>query len=182
MARSGNDWKSAVVARVRTDANKQWEGKSIAGIAIALNKPESDTVADLLLEEGGGIGMVYFAMNAEDVKLAMQRPWVSVGSDGRALNSDPNSRLSSGKPHPRSYGTFPRVPGRYARERKVVLTLENDIREITSLAAQQMASTTAGCCTGTGRPTWRSLMRIRSSTRRRSRTRTSTAKASTMSS
>ncbi|MEO6119452.1 MAG: D-aminoacylase [Terriglobales bacterium] len=137
MARSGNDWKSAIVARMRTDANKKWEGKSIADVAIALNKPEFDTVADLLIEEGGSIGMVYFAMNEDDVRLAMQQPWVSVGSDGSALNADPNSRLSSGKPHPRSYGTFPRVLGRYVREQKVI-TLENAIRKMTSLAAQQM--------------------------------------------
>jgi N-acyl-D-amino-acid deacylase len=137
MARSGNNWKSAFVARVRTDANKQWEGKSIADIALALNKPEWETVADLLLEEGGNVGMVYFAMNEDDVRLAMQQPWVSVGSDGSALNMDPKSRLSSGKPHPRSYGTFPRVLGRYVREQKVI-TLENAIRKMTSLAAQQM--------------------------------------------
>lgn len=137
MARSGNDWKAAVVARMRTDANKKWEGKSIADIALALNKPEFDTVADLLIEEGGSIGMVYFAMNEDDVRLAMQQPWVSVGSDGTAFNADPKSRLSSGKPHPRSYGTFPRVLGRYVREQKVI-TLENAVRKMTSLAAQQM--------------------------------------------
>ncbi|HUS20135.1 MAG TPA: D-aminoacylase [Terriglobales bacterium] len=137
MARSGNDWKSAVVARMRTPANKKWEGKSIADVALALNKPEFDTVADLLLEEGGNIGMVYFAMNEDDVKLAMQQPWVSVGSDGSALNVDPNSRLSTGKPHPRSYGTFTRVLGRYVREQNVI-TLENAVRKMTSLAAQQM--------------------------------------------
>jgi N-acyl-D-amino-acid deacylase len=137
MARSGNDWKSAIVARMRTDANKKWEGKSIADIAIALNKPEFDTVADLLLDEGGNIGMVYFSMSEDDVRLAMQQPWVSVGSDGSALNPDPNSRLSSGKPHPRSYGTFPRVLGRYVREQSVI-TLENAVRKMTSLAAQQM--------------------------------------------
>ncbi len=137
MARSGNDWKAAIVARMRTDANKKWEGKSIADVALALNKPEFDTVADLLLEEGGNVGMVYFAMHEDDVRLAMQQPWVSVGSDGSALNMDPSSRLSSGKPHPRSYGTFPRVLGRYVREQKVI-TLENAIRKMTSLAAQQM--------------------------------------------
>lgn len=137
MARSGNDWKSAIVARMRTDANKKWEGKSIADIAVAMNKPEFDTVADLLIEEGGNIGMVYFAMNEDDVRLAMQQPWVSVGSDGSALNADPNSRLSSGKPHPRSYGTFTRVLGRYVREQNVI-TLENAVRKMTSLAAQQM--------------------------------------------
>jgi N-acyl-D-amino-acid deacylase len=137
MARSGNDWKMAVVARMRTDANKKWEGKSIAEVAATLGKPEFDTVADLLLDEGGSVSMVYFAMNEDDVKLAMQQPWVSVGSDGTALNADPNSRLSSGKPHPRSYGTFTRVLGRYVREQNVI-TLENAVRKMTSLAAQQM--------------------------------------------
>ncbi|HUR37177.1 MAG TPA: D-aminoacylase [Terriglobales bacterium] len=137
MARSGNDWKMAFVARMRKDENKKWEGRSIADVAVGMNKSEWDTVADLLLDEGGSISMVYFAMNEDDVKLAMQQPWVSVGSDGSALNADPNSRLSSGKPHPRSYGTFTRVLGRYVREQNVI-TLENAVRKMTSLAAQQM--------------------------------------------
>lgn len=137
MARSGNDWTMAVIARVRTDKNKQWEGMKISEVAVAQNKSEWDTVADLLLDENGSVSMVYFAMNEDDVKLAMQQPWVSIGSDGTALNADPASRLSSGKPHPRSYGTFPRVLGVYVRDQKV-LTLENAIRKMTSLAASQV--------------------------------------------
>jgi N-acyl-D-aspartate/D-glutamate deacylase len=137
MARSGHDWTMAVVAQMRQERNKRWEGKSIADIALALDKQEFDTVADLLLDEGGSISMVYFGMNEDDVRLAMQQPWVSIGSDGAALNADPRSRLSGGKPHPRSYGTFTRVLGRYVREQKVV-TIEDAIRKMTSLAAQQM--------------------------------------------
>lgn len=137
MASGGRDWKAAVIGRVRTEKNKPWEGKSIADVALARNKTEFDTVADLLIEEGGNVGMVYFGIHEDDVKLAMQQPWVSVGSDGSALNTDPASPLSSGKPHPRSYGTFPRVLARYVREAPVI-SLENAIRKMTSLAAQQM--------------------------------------------
>lgn len=137
MARSGNDWKMAVVAQMRHERNRQWEGKSIADIAAALQKPEFDTVADLLLDEGGSISMVYFGMNEDDVRLALQQPWVSIGSDGTALNADPRSPLGGGKPHPRSYGTFTRVLGRYVREQKAI-RVEDAIRKMTSLAAQQM--------------------------------------------
>jgi len=137
MARSGNDWTMAVVAQMRHERNKRWEGKSIADIALALGKPEFDTVADLLLDESGSISMVYFGMNEDDVRLALKQPWVSIGSDGTALNADPRSPLSGGKPHPRSYGTFTRVLGRYVREQNVI-GIEDAVRKMTSLAAQQM--------------------------------------------
>jgi len=137
MARSGNDWTMAVVAQMRNERNKRWEGKSIADIALALGKPEFDTVADLLLDESGSISMVYFGMNEDDVRLALKQPWVSIGSDGTALNADPRSPLSGGKPHPRSYGTFTRVLGRYVREQNVI-GIEDAVRKMTSLAAQQM--------------------------------------------
>jgi len=122
---------------MRHERNKRWEGKSIADIALALGKPEFDTVADLLLDESGSISMVYFGMNEDDVRLALKQPWVSIGSDGTALNADPRSPLSGGKPHPRSYGTFTRVLGRYVREQNVI-GIEDAVRKMTSLAAQQM--------------------------------------------
>jgi N-acyl-D-aspartate/D-glutamate deacylase len=69
-------------------------------------------------------------MSEEDVKTVMRVPWVSIGSDGSALNLD-----YPGKPHPRSFGTNPRVLGKYTREEKT-LSLENAVRKMTSLPAQ----------------------------------------------
>jgi N-acyl-D-amino-acid deacylase len=74
-------------------------------------------------------------MSEEDVRVAMKRPWVSVGSDGAAVR--PDGPLGSGKPHPRWYGTFPRVLGKYVREEHV-LTLPEAIRRMTSLNAEKL--------------------------------------------
>jgi N-acyl-D-aspartate/D-glutamate deacylase len=85
----------------------------------------------LLISEGGSADAVYFGMNDQDVRLAMQQPWVGIGSDGSAVNPD---MVFIGKPHPRFYGTFPRVLGYYVREQKV-LTLPEAIRKMTSFSA-----------------------------------------------
>ena len=74
-------------------------------------------------------------MSEDDVREAMQFPWVSVGTDSSAIK--PDGELGRGQPHPRSYGTFPRILGHYVREEKV-LSLPEAIRKMTSLAASQM--------------------------------------------
>jgi len=74
-------------------------------------------------------------MSEDDVRYVMAKHWVSIGSDSRA--NAPYGPLSSGKPHPRSYGTFPRVLGHYARD-EAVITLEDAVRKMTSLAAGRL--------------------------------------------
>jgi len=78
---------------------------------------------------------VHHSMSEDDVRYVMAKEWVSIGSDSRA--NAPYGPLSSGKPHPRSYGTFPRVLGRYARD-DAVLTLEDAVRKMTSLTAGRL--------------------------------------------
>ena len=75
---------------------------------------------------------VYFIMSEDDVKLAMRQPWIGVGSDGSALAIE--GPLRAGVPHPRNFGTFPRVLGKYVREEQVI-SLEEAIRKMTSLPA-----------------------------------------------
>jgi len=133
LAMSG--WEGCVVASVRTEANRKYEGKSIAEIARLSGKRPADAVFDLLVDEQGSVPAVYFLMSEEDVRYAMQRPWVSFGSDGAAVR--PDGPLGSGKPHPRWYGTFPRVLGKYVREEHV-LTLPEAIRKMTSLNAEKL--------------------------------------------
>jgi N-acyl-D-aspartate/D-glutamate deacylase len=94
----------------------------------------------LLISEGGSADAIYFSMSAQDVRLAMQQPWVGVGSDGTAVNPE---MTFAGKPHPRFYGSFPRVLGYYVREQKV-LTLANAVRKMTSFAAQITGLTDRG--------------------------------------
>jgi N-acyl-D-aspartate/D-glutamate deacylase len=116
----------------RTDPNRQYEGMRIAEAAKKAGKDPFDFVFDLLVESRGSVGCVYFIMSEDDLKLAMAQPWVAIGSDGSALATA--GPLRSGVPHPRSFGTFPRVLGRYVREQKVI-PLEQAIRKMTSLPA-----------------------------------------------
>lgn len=123
-------WEGVVAARFDTPALKPFEGKTIAEIAKIRGQDPVSACFDLIYEEGVFIYGVHHTMSEEDVKTVMRVPWVSVGSDGSALNLQ-----YPGKPHPRSFGTNPRVLGKYTREEKV-LTLEDAVRKMTSLPAQ----------------------------------------------
>ncbi len=116
-------------------ARRDWVGKSLDEIA----KAESMEVADVVLEieRTGGASVVNFGMNEEDVRMAMQLPWVATASDGSAKT--PSANL----PHPRSYGTFPRKIGWYALSEKT-LPLELAIRSATSLPAEIIGLTDRG--------------------------------------
>ena len=123
-------WEGIVAARLDAESLKQYEGMRIAEIARMRERDPVSTVFDLIYEEGSFIHGVHHTMNEDDVKAVMRVPWVSIGSDGSALN-----QKYPGKPHPRSFGTNPRVLGKYTRDEKV-LTLEDAVRKMTSLPAQ----------------------------------------------
>jgi N-acyl-D-aspartate/D-glutamate deacylase len=97
-----------------------------------MGKDPLDALCDLLISEGGSAEAVYFSMSESDVELAMKQPWLGVGSDGVAVSP---AMTFIGRPHPRFYGTFPRVLAVYVREKKV-LTLPDAIRKMTSFPAQ----------------------------------------------
>lgn len=128
-------WESCVVATAKSEKNKMHEGKSIDQISKTLAKKPTEVVFDLLKDEGGSVPAVYFLMSEDDVRTALQTPWVSIGSDGTAVR--PDGILGKGKPHPRWYGTFPRVLGKYVREEKV-LALEEAVKKMTSLNANKL--------------------------------------------
>jgi len=129
------NWTTAVVAFTPNAGDKQYEGKNLQEISELRKQDPVETTLDLLLENNGMVNMVYFGMNEDDVKEAMRQPWVSVGSDGSALQ--PEGVLGEGKPHPRNYGTFTRVLQKYVHDEKVI-TLEDAVRKMTSLAADQL--------------------------------------------
>jgi N-acyl-D-aspartate/D-glutamate deacylase len=135
------DWDRCLVASVGQPQNEAYEGKSVADIARTTGKTPTDVVFDLLLEEGGSVPAVYFLMNEDDVQYAMRVPWVSFGSDGTAVR--PDGILGRGKPHPRWYGTFPRILGKYVREERVI-PLEMAIRKMTSLNAEKLGMADRG--------------------------------------
>ncbi len=115
--------------------NAKYEGMRVAEAAKAAGKDPFDFVFDLLRDTRASVGCVYFIMSEDDVKLAMRQPWVAIGSDGSALAVE--GPLRAGVPHPRNFGTFPRVLGKYVRDEKVI-SLEEAVRKMTSLPASAL--------------------------------------------
>jgi N-acyl-D-aspartate/D-glutamate deacylase len=123
-------WEGIVMARARTEKNRQYEGKSIAQIARMRGEEDPmDTCIALMAEEAGSISGIFHTMGEQDVRTVMKLPWVSIASDGSAINLD-----APGVPHPRNYATNVRVLGYYVRDTKV-LTLPEAVRKMTSLPA-----------------------------------------------
>jgi len=127
-----SDWDSVMVALAKN--HPEYEGKTITEIANLEGKEPMDAVFDLLLAEEAQVNIVAFGMSEEDVQRVMKSPNMMVGSDGRAVA--PRGVLGRGKPHPRYYGTFPRVIGHYVREG--VLSLQEAVRKMTSMPAQRL--------------------------------------------
>jgi N-acyl-D-aspartate/D-glutamate deacylase len=94
-----------------------------------------DVLFDVLVEEGGSVPTVYEHHTEKDMNLALVQPWCSVGSDGSAYATA--GPLRRGNPHPRNFGTFPRVLGVYVRQRRL-LRLEDAVRKMTSLNAAKL--------------------------------------------
>jgi N-acyl-D-amino-acid deacylase len=115
-----------IVATVRN--KPQWEGKTLAQIAEMLDIP-ADQAAQRVLEVDPGAVAVFFMMDEADVRRVLAHPLCMIGSDGIPS--------PSGKPHPRLYGTFPRVLGTYARDERI-FSLEEAVRKMTSLPAKRM--------------------------------------------
>lgn len=127
-------YENIYVTSVESQQNKPVEGKNIAEIAsMRGGKDPRDVVMDLLLEENGAIGMVLFMMCEEDVSTVLRYSHAVVGSDASAIS--PVGPTGKGKPHPRAYGTFPRVLGKYVRDEKL-LSLEEAVHKMTRLSAQ----------------------------------------------
>lgn len=125
-------WDRVVITDVVTEANKPFIGKSILEALKETGKDAFEFIRDILIAERARVGMVIFMMNEDNLKKILAHPLVGVGCDGSAMA--PYGLLGQGKPHPRSYGTFPRVLGKYVRDEKI-LSMERMIRKITSLPA-----------------------------------------------
>lgn len=128
-------WDRVVISDCRSDQNKQYEGQSIAA-AAELNSVEAfEFIRTLLIEERNRVSIVGFAMNEENLKKVLADPLVMIGSDGNAVA--PYGQLSTGKPHPRYYGTFPRVLGKYSRDENV-MPLAEAVKKMTSMSAEKL--------------------------------------------
>jgi dihydroorotase/N-acyl-D-amino-acid deacylase len=117
------------------------QGKTIAEIAKLWGKDPIDTIFDLLIEDKAFTNVAVFGMSEPDIALALTQPWVSVDNDSQG--TAPDGLLGQEHPHPRAYGTFPRILRKYVREEKK-LRLEEAIRKFTALPAQRMRLTDRG--------------------------------------
>jgi len=117
------------------------QGKTLAAIAKTWNKDPMDALFDLLIEDHARTSVAVFGMSEPDVSLALQQPWVSVDND--SSGTSPEGILGQEHPHPRAYGTFPRILRKYVREEHL-LTLEDAIRKFSALPAQRMRLTDRG--------------------------------------
>jgi len=116
------------------------QGKRLSEIAKLWNKDPMDTLFDFLIEDPNS-GVAVFGMSQPDVTLALQQPWVAIDND--SSGTSPEGLLSQEHPHPRAYGTFPRILRKYVREDKA-LTLEDAIRKMSALPAQRLRLTDRG--------------------------------------
>jgi N-acyl-D-amino-acid deacylase len=128
-------WENVYVTSVKSEENKYVEGLNMSEIREKRGDPDEFTsLHKLLIEEEGAAGMIIFYGDEEDVRRIMKHPLHMVGTDaGITATSGPFHR---GKPHPRHYGTYPKILGLYVREEKV-LTWEQAIRKMTSFPAQR---------------------------------------------
>lgn len=122
-----------MVADLRKPENMKYEGKYLSEIAADMKKPWPDAVVALMLSEGRDPSKINFGISEDNVRLQIVRPWVVIGTDAGGYDPDSTKRVV----HPRSYGTYPRILGRYVREEKL-LTLEDAVRRMTGGVAARL--------------------------------------------
>ena len=128
-------WHSVLVSNLKTEANREYIGLTIAEIADRRGKSAEETVLDLLTEESGSVSIIHFGQAEEDVVAVMSAEFSMFGTDASARST--TGELAKGKPHPRAFGTFPRILGRYVRERKI-LSLELAVHKMTFMPARKL--------------------------------------------
>jgi N-acyl-D-amino-acid deacylase len=134
-------WDNILIASLLTEANQKHAGKTVRQAAVESGKDPYTFIRDLIIAENDQVGMINFSLNEETFKRIIMHPLVVIGSDGWALA--PYGRLAKDKPHPRSYGTFPRMLGRYVRDERI-LSLGRAIEKMTSLTAEKFGLTGRG--------------------------------------
>ena len=127
-------WEGMLLVSLSNPVYKKFEGKRMSEVIQALGGDPLDVLFRVLVDNGGSIPTVYFHHDESDMRYALAQPFVSIGSDGSAIS---DTDLSGGQPHPRYFGTFPRILGRYVRDEKV-LGLEDAVRKMTSANASKL--------------------------------------------
>ena len=140
-----NDWENLyllagtpdriLLASFRTEKLKPLTGKTLAEVARMRGKDPVETIMDLVLEDRSRIGTIYFLMSEDNIKKQIRQPWVSFGSDAASIA--PEGVYLKSSAHPRAYGNFARLLGKYVREEKVI-SLTEAVRRLTSLPATNL--------------------------------------------
>jgi N-acyl-D-amino-acid deacylase len=140
-----NEWESLYLAAgspekvllvaFKQDSLKPLTGRSLAEVARMRGKSPEDTAMDLVIEDDSRVGTVYFLMSEENIRKQIALPWVSFDSDAESLA--PEGVFLKSNPHPRAYGTFARLLGKYVRDEKII-PLEEAIRRLTFLPATNL--------------------------------------------
>ncbi|HCY77682.1 MAG TPA: hypothetical protein DHV28_17355 [Ignavibacteriales bacterium] len=136
-----SSWDAVLIAGVKKENNKKFEGKTIQQITLETKEDPFEFTRKLLIDENGSVSMCGFGMNEENTSRILAHPLCMVASDASARAT--YGKLSEGSPHPRSYGTFPRFLGRYVRQNNIV-TLPEAIRKITSFPAETLGISNRG--------------------------------------
>jgi N-acyl-D-amino-acid deacylase len=124
-----------LLAGFKSEALKPLTGKTLGEVAKMRGKDPVETIMDLVFEDRSRVGTIYFLMNEENIKKQIGRPWVSFGSD--AASMAPEGAFLKSSTHPRAYGNFARLLGKYVREEKVI-TLQEAVRRLTGLPAANL--------------------------------------------
>ena len=144
MKQPGTDWENLyfgagadkmILSGFKNDALKPLTGKTLAEVAAMRGKPAEEVAMDLVVEDGSRVGTVYFLMSEDNVRRQVQLPWMSFGSDA-ASQATEGVFLKSGA-HPRTYGNFARLLGRYVRDEKLI-SLEQAVYRLTTLPATNL--------------------------------------------
>jgi N-acyl-D-amino-acid deacylase len=145
MTTPSDDWENFFLATgtpekillvgFKNEKLKPLTGKTLGEVARLRNKPPEEVAMDLVIEDGSRVGTVYFLMSEENVKKQLRLPWVSFDSDAASLA--PEGAFLKSNPHPRAYGNFARLLGKYVREERLI-SLEEAVRRLTSFPAETL--------------------------------------------
>src|SRR5436309_9289135 len=130
-----------MLSSVLDPALRKYEGMTLTAIGKAMGKDPRDAVMDLVVADRGESSVIISIMNEDDVRTALKHPLVGVGTDSGAQAED--GQLSESKSHPRAWGSFPRILGKYVRDEHL-LPLEEAIRRMTSKSANRVHLTDRG--------------------------------------
>jgi dihydroorotase/N-acyl-D-amino-acid deacylase len=142
-----NEWQeipgpeAVQIAVVQAPELLGFQGKRLSEVAAMWKEDAIDALCDILIKDHAFTEVAVFGMDERDVELALKQPWVSVDNDSQGTS--PEGLLGAEHPHPRAYGTFPRILRKYVREEHL-LSLEEAVRKFTALPAQRMRLTDRG--------------------------------------